>query len=75
MNSYKGVCSAELQSMTVAQKAQKALCLLALSFFFFKIGAADRKKATADKASAQHFYQHKLSFFKNGAISFSSVTV
>jgi len=30
MNSYKGSCSAELQSMTVAQRAQKALASAAI---------------------------------------------
>ena len=47
MNSYKRVCSAELQSMTVAHKAQNALAAAAIPTEIIKIGSPSARRGCA----------------------------
>ncbi len=46
MNFYKGSCSAELQSMTVAQKAQNALAAAAIPVNIIKTESSARRGCT-----------------------------
>ncbi len=44
MTSYKGSCSAELQSMTMAQKAQKTLAAAAIPVEIIKLSSSSARR-------------------------------